>query len=100
VVWHDGDLVFPTVIDTPMDARNLLRRSFCPLLDRADVPCIRSHDLRHTAATLLLSQGVRTKVVSEMLGHSTIDMTLDIYSHALPGMQQQAATAMEALLGP
>jgi integrase len=78
VVWYDGDLVFPTVIGTPMDARNLLWRSFCPLLDRADVPRIRFHDLRHTAVTLLLSQGVNAKVVSEMPGHSTIGMTLDI----------------------
>jgi integrase len=92
--------VFPTVIGTPMDAWNLPRRSFCPLLDRAGVPRVRLHDVRHTTATLLLSQGVHAKVVSAMLGHNTIGMTLAIYSHVLPDMQQQAATAMEALLGP
>jgi len=59
----------------------------------------RFHDLRHTAATLLLIQGVHAKVVSEMLGHSSIGLTLDIYSHVLPDMQQQAVTAMEHLLG-
>ena len=59
---------------------------------------MRFHDLRHTAATLLLSRGVNPKIVSEMLGHATIAITLDIYSHVLPDMQQQAAAAMAAAL--
>ena len=59
---------------------------------------VRFHDLRHTCATLLLTKGVHPKIVSEMLGHSSIAITLDIYSHVIPGMQEAAATAMEDAL--
>jgi integrase len=58
---------------------------------------VRFHDLRHTAATLLLSQGVHVKLVSEMLGHSTITLTLDTYSHLIPAMHGDAAAAMGAV---
>jgi integrase len=74
------------------------RGAFRRLLKTAGLPLIRFHDLRHTAATLLLLQGVPAKVVSEMLGHATIAITLDVYSHVLPSMQQDAAQAMEAVL--
>ena len=60
------------------------------LLEKADLPDIRFHDLRHSAATLLLSMGVHPKVVQEILGHSEISMTLDTYSHVLPTMQKEA----------
>ncbi len=63
------------------------------------MPPIRFHDLRHTAAILLLSRGLNPKIVSEMLGHVSIAITLDIYSHVVPHMQQQAADAMDDLLG-
>jgi integrase len=75
-----------------------MRRSFYPLLERAGLPRMRFHDLRHTAATLLLAQGVHPKIVQEMLGHSTISLTLDTYSHVIPGLQEEAAAKMEALL--
>jgi integrase len=68
------------------------------LLKRARLPQIRFHDLRHTCATLLLSKNVNPKIVSEMLGHATIAITLDIYSHVLPTMQESAAKAMEDAL--
>ena len=87
-------------IGKPVEAGNLLRRSFWPQLDKAGLPHIRFHDLHHTAATLLLQQGVHPKVVSELLGHSSIGLTLDIYSHVIPDMQQQAVVAMDALLSP
>jgi integrase len=73
-------------------------RSFKPLLKKAGLPPIRFHDLRHTCATLLLSKDVNLKVVSEMLGHSSISVTLDIYSHLLPDMQEKAAAALEEAL--
>jgi integrase len=60
---------------------------------------MRLYDLRHSAATLLLSAGVHVKVASEMLGHSTATLTLDVYSHVLEGMQAEAAATMERLLG-
>lgn len=71
---------------------------FWPLLRRAGLPRIRFHDLRHTAATLLLSQGVHPKIVSEMLGHSQVGITLDLYSHVTPTMQQAAIDAMDRIV--
>jgi integrase len=74
---------------------------FFPLLERAGLPRIRFHDLRHTAATLLLGRGINPKVVSEMLGHSSVAITLGLYGHVLPHMQREAARVMDAMLrGP
>jgi integrase len=66
---------------------------------RAGLPDIRFHDLRHTCATLLLTKGAHPKIVSEMLGHSSIAITLDTYSHVIPGLGDAAANAMEDALG-
>jgi integrase len=77
----------------------MYRFAYKPLLKRAGLPLIRFHDLRHTAATLLLLSGVHPKVVSEMLGHSSVTITLNLYSHVLPDMQASATSAMERLLG-
>ena len=96
--WQDNDLVFVNSIGQPIEAQHLVRRSFYPLLERAQLPRIRFHDLRHTAATLLLGQGVHPKIVSEMLGHSQIAVTLDLYSHVTPTMHEQAAQALDELL--
>lgn len=82
----------------------LLRRShfhaqhYKPLLTKAGLPSIRFHDLRHTSATLLLLGGAHPKVVQERLGHSQISVTMDIYSHVLPGMQREAASALDSML--
>lgn len=96
--WQDNDLVFPNTLGRPMEATNLLHRSFTPLLERAGLPHIRFHDLRHTSATILLRKKVPVKVVSEMLGHSNIGITLQVYSHVLPDMQREATAAMDAAL--
>jgi integrase len=86
-------------IGTPLNRHNLGSRSFKPLLNKAGLPhTIRFHDLRHTCATLLLSRNVNPKVVSEMLGHSSIAVTLDTYSHVLPTMQESAVRALEDAL--
>jgi integrase len=98
-MWEDHDLVFSNTVGKPMDGMNLLHYHFQPLLKRTGLPRIRFHDLRHTAATLLLGRGVNPKIVSEMLGHASIGITLDIYSHVLPTMQQSAAAQMDAALG-
>jgi integrase len=95
--WHDHNLVFPSLVGTPLEGSNLLR-TYYRVVAKAGLPRIRFHDLRHTAATLLLSQHVPAKVVSEMLGHANIAITLDLYSHVLPDMQEQAAAAMEDIL--
>jgi integrase len=76
---------------------NVLRRSFRPILKGAGLPRIRPHDLRHSSATVLLHASEDAKVVSERLGHSTRQVTQDIYQHCLPGMQERAAAKLEAL---
>ena len=88
--------VFKTANDTPVSPRNLAR-DFHKALKKAGLPHMRFHDLRHTAATLLLKENVHPKVVQEMLGHSSIMLTLDTYSHILPDMQQQATEKMDKL---
>ena len=98
-VWQDLGFVFTTPIGTPEDASNLRKRSFVPLLEKAGLPKVRFHDLRHTCATLLLAQGVHPKLVQEQLGHSQISLTLDTYSHVLPALQREAAAKMDALFG-
>lgn len=97
--WEENDLIFTSTIGTPIDHRNL-SREFKELLKEAGLPDIRFHDLRHTAATLMLQQNIHPKVVQERLGHSDISLTLNTYSHVLPGMQEEAAAKMDTLLTP
>ena len=97
-LYQPGGLIFATEGGTIVNPSNLRNRSFKPLLKRADLQPIRFHDLRHTCATLLLSKSVNPKVVSEMLGHASISITLDIYSHLLPDMQEKAIEALEEML--
>lgn len=94
---HPHNLVFCDTGGQPLRKSNLVRRSFQPLLRRAELPSIRFHDLRHTAATLLLSQGVHPKVVQERLGHAQVSITLDTYSHVLPSMGKEAAAKLDSL---
>ena len=97
--WQGRGLIFPNRIGAFTDADNLCGRHFKPLLKRVGLPPIRFHDLRHTCATLLLTKSVHPKVVSEMLGHANISITLDTYSHVIPGMGEAAAGAMDDALG-
>jgi integrase len=97
-LWEDQGLVFPSTMGKPLSRDSVDRRSFKPLLERAGLPKITLHDLRHTCATLLLSKGVHPKYVQELLGHSSIAMTLDRYSHWIPSMGTQTARAMEEAL--
>jgi integrase len=97
-LWENNDLLFCTMAGKPLDFRNVATASFKPLLKKAGLPDIRFHDLRHTCATLLLSRGHHPKLVQELLGHASVAMTLDRYSHVLPGMSDQTAAAMEAAL--
>ncbi len=92
--------MFPNESGSPFDPSNLRNRSFKRIKARSGArEDLRFHDLRHTCATLLLKEGVNAKVVSEMLGHASITITLNTYSHVLPDMQDSAADAMEAALG-
>ena len=98
--WENDELVFADEGGAPIDATRFLRNSFAPLLKAAGLAPMRFHDLRHTAATLLLGRGVHPKIVSEMLGHSQIAITLDLYSHVTPTMQREATAAMDAIVAP
>ena len=99
-MFEDNDLVFCQYNGKPLHATNVIRRDFRRTIERAGVPRIRFHDLRHCHATHLLRYGVNVKVVQERLGHSTPDITLQRYSHVLPGMQEEAARLIaEKILG-
>lgn len=97
--WHNEQgLVFCTTRGTPLSYENLITHHFKPAIKRAGVSDIRFHDMRHTAATLLLEAGMHPKLVSEMLGHSSVTVTLDLYSHATPAMHQAATVVMQQIL--
>ena len=97
--YQNYDLVFATSEGTPLLRRNLVRRHFKPLLKLAGLDeSIRLYDLRHSCATLLLAANENPKVVSERLGHGSITITMDTYSHVLPSMQRTASDKLENIL--
>jgi len=99
--WQDFDLVFPGTAGKPLDPSVLTHR-FKKIAKKLDVNGVRLHDLRHFHATELLKKGVHPKVVQERLGHATISITLDTYSHVIPSLQAEAANlfadAMNAMV--
>ena len=97
--WAGSQWVFVNTQGTPLRKTNFLRYVWNPLRKAAGIPSVRFHDLRHTQATLLLSLGVNPKVVSERLGHKNVSITLNTYSHVMPGMQQSAVDNLDDLLG-
>ena len=96
--WQDHDLVFCNSLGNFLEPSSLFHR-FQALLKEAGIPHVRFHDLRHSAATILLTMGVHPKVVQELLGHSQIGMTMDTYSHVLPSMQKDAMDKWDDLFG-
>lgn len=97
-LWQDNNLVFPTLTGITTSGTNLLGRHFKPLLKRAELPPVRFHDLRHTCATILLMAGKHPKYVQELLGHASINITLDTYFHVIEGMDGGLADAMDEAL--
>jgi len=95
--YQDGDLVFAREDGAPLQPDSF-SHTFARHAKAAALPAIRFHDLRHTHATLALQAGVHPKVVSERLGHATVSITLDTYSHAIPAMQEEAAERVAALV--
>lgn len=91
---QDDDLVFSKPDGRPLDP-STVTHTFKRVTNRAGISRARLHDLRHTHASLLLKQGIHPKIVSERLGHSSIGITLDTYSHVMPGLQQAAALSFE-----
>jgi integrase len=98
--YADQGLVFSTDTGAFINPSNVRQRSFAPLLRKANLPHMRFHDLRHTYATLLLGKGTHPKFVQELLGHATVAISLDTYSHVMPGMGDQTARAMQDALTP
>ena len=96
--YQDHGLIFARDFGRPLSMNNLGQREFAQLIEAAKVKRITFHGLRHTSATLLLQAGVPVKVVSERLGHKRIEITLNVYAHALPSMQQDAAVKLGRLL--
>lgn len=95
--WHEDDLVLAQANGRPIDKQSDYD-DWRALLRRAGVRHVRRHDGRHTAGTLLLSEGVHPRVVMELLGHSQIRTTMDIYSHVRPALAREAADRMGAIL--
>ena len=98
LTWENNDLVFCTDLGTPHSIPNLTYRYFRPILVKAGLPQIRLYDLRHSHATLLLIAEENPKVVAERLGHSTIVLTMDTYSHVIPTMQRNATDKLTKML--
>lgn len=98
LTWENNDLVFCTDLGTPHSVPNLTYRYFRPILKKAGLPQIRLYDLRHSHATLLLIAEENPKVVAERLGHSTIVLTMDTYSHVIPTMQRNATDKLTKML--
>jgi integrase len=94
--WHDLDLVFCNIYGRFQHPDRMVER-FQKLLQEIGLHHMRFHDLRHSAATILLTMGVHPKVVQELLGHSNIGITMDVYSHVLPSMQKEAMDKWEEL---
>jgi integrase len=97
--YADSELVFATGKGTPIDAQNIINRFFKPLLKRAELPDMRWHDLRHTYATLLLARGTHPTYVQKSLGHASVQLTLDRYSHWMPSMGRNTAEGIDEALG-
>ena len=97
--WKENDLVFPSSVGSPLNPSNL-RKDFLKVLKDAGVSIIRFHDLRHTAASLMLNHGIPIIVVSNILGHSKPSVTLDVYGHLYNEMQGQASKLMDELISP
>ena len=96
--WPETGLVFTSTVGTVIEPRNL-SRLFDDLMAAAGVRRIRFHDLRHTCASLLLAQGVPARVVINVLGHSQMAITMDLYSHVMPTALREAADAIDRALG-
>ena len=98
--YQDQDLVFANETGGFADGQNIRGRHFKPILEAAKLPAVRLYDLRHCCATMLLASGEHPKVVQERLGHASITLTLDTYSHVVPGMQERASQRLDELLRP
>ena len=99
-VWQDHGFIFCDEIGGPLRGQNIRRRHLRTALKRAGLPVtLRLYDLRHSCATLMLAQGLNPKIAAERLGHASVRLTLDTYSHVTPTMQQEASDKLDAIFG-
>lgn len=94
----DHNLVFPNSDGGYQDANNMIKRRFKPALNRAGINHLRFHDLKHTYASLLLAKGIQMKYVQHQLGHSSIKMTMDLYTHLLPEVNEQCVNLLDNIV--
>jgi integrase len=98
-MYQDQDLIFPGEFGEPLRCpQNIVIDHYKPILKKAKLPNLRLYDLRHSAATLLFAAGAPIKVVSEVLGHASVNLTQNTYIHVIPGMHQQAVRNMGEML--
>jgi integrase len=97
--WKENGLLFPSSVGTPIGDRNLIRH-YKAMLERGTLPNIRFHDLRHSCATLLITLGVHPRIIMEILRHTQISTTMNLYGHAIPEVNRQAVNGLGELLQP
>jgi integrase len=97
--WQENDLIFPTLVGTPFEAHRIWDE-FKELLEKAGLPDMRFHDLRHTALSLLMDMGIAVTTVQQRAGHSKASVTTDIYGHSMSRSQEKAAEQIEELITP
>jgi integrase len=95
--WHETGMIFTTTVGTMIDARSVIRRHHA-IVKAAGIPDLRFHDLRHSAATLLLAQGVSPKYIAQLLGHKQVAFTMQTYAHVIRETHQQLADKMDSIL--
>jgi integrase len=95
--WQDNGLIFTSTIGSALDGSDV-SRFFFKVLEKADLPRFRFHDLRHSCASLLFAQGVPARTVQDILGHSRISMTMDIYTHIMPQARLQAIDLLGSIM--
>jgi len=93
----EHNLIFPNSEGEYLDANNMMKRRFLPVLRKAGLPRIRFHDLRHTYASLLLAKSIPAKYIQNQLGHSTIQVTMDRYAHIMPEIREQSVNVLDGL---
>jgi integrase len=98
--WQETDLIFTSSTGTSLNYKNMIERHFKLILPATNVPAIRFHDLRHTAASMMINQGVPIFKVSKILGHARPSITSDIYGHLVPNAMDGIGDMMDELITP
>jgi integrase len=98
--WQENDLIFTSTIGSSLNFKNMIERHFKPIMNASNVPTIRFHDIRHTAASLMLSKGISIFIVSKIMEHARPSITSDIYGHLIPGAMSGIGDMMDEIIAP